>query len=132
MIRSRHCMLAALSAGLLFAGHAVAVPSASFELVQTSPTSSSARFDVKVTYDDDPAGSALAFIQLDVAASSAVFFPGNDFSRFTFTPGAALANWTEFLFDTPGFGQDDSIVAYDTFTAADMLLEGTHVLGSLS
>lgn len=133
MIRSRHWMLA-VAAGLLFAGHAAAVPNASFEIIRTSLTDTSVTYNLQVQYDDDddPAGAALGFLQLDVADSSAALFAGNDFSRFTFTPGSPLANWSEAFVDPPGFGLDDSLVAYETFTDTDMLGEGTYILGTLS
>ncbi|MEX2214852.1 MAG: PEP-CTERM sorting domain-containing protein [Phycisphaeraceae bacterium] len=118
-----------------FSMSAMAVPMASFTLVQLDAINTPGEFRVDVTYDDgdSPSGAGLTFIQLDVSASSAnLTAGGTDFSRFSFA-SSLPASWS--FFADADFGIGDSIVTFNVFppdSATDALLEGLHTVGFLS
>lgn len=124
----------------LLVNTAVAVPSVTVDLVQFDPVDSPGSLRVDLKYGDDPAGAGLVFIQLDVAGSSSnLTGGGTDFSRFTFSPGAELADWNTSSPFGPltdfGSGPSDSVYAVDldSFTFPQSALgAGTHTLGTLN
>ena len=126
--------------GMSLAASAGAVPTVNVGLVPIDPINNPGAFTVMLDYTADPAGAGLTFIQLDASPSSAnLTVGGTDFSRFSFTPSAVLANWNiDALSPIPGpisdFGLGSSLYTVDLESSTSpmaALLAGIHNIGTL-
>ncbi len=132
-MRQNRIMMCVAVVALAMAGKAMAVPTVGFDLVVTNVSAGSATLDVVVNYGADPVGAGLVFLQMDIRGSSDnLTNNGTNFSRFSFVPGPALANWNPLDPLNPDFSELISVVTYDTFDPGAALLQGTQSIGTLT